>query len=110
MDRETQTQTHPREIIDRDEVNEILRATFYRTEPSETARRGRPKGSRSRAPRAPKAEHYEVICISMYREDLAALDAKVDALKDHGHRKMSRSALIRWALANVDTTTLPRSV
>ena len=110
MDRETQTQTHPREIIDRDEVNEILRATFYRTEPSETARRGRPKGSRSRAPRAPKAEHYEVICISMYTKDLDRLYAMVDELKSRGVTKASRSALIRAALDQVDLDKIPRGI
>lgn len=103
-----QEKHHPREIFDRDEVNEVLRATFYRPADEASKKRGRPKGSRSRAPRAPKEEGYEVICISMYREDLSALDAKVDELKSRGHRKISRSALIRWALANVDTTNVPR--
>ena len=32
----------------------------------------------------PKAEHYEVICISLYKEDLEALDEKVTALKQRG--------------------------
>ena len=45
----------------------------------------------------------------MYKEDLARLDEKVRALKDSGHRKMSRSALIRFALDQVDLTKLPKS-
>ncbi|MCZ7681915.1 MAG: hypothetical protein M5U28_25230 [Sandaracinaceae bacterium] len=50
-----------------------------------------------------------MICISLYKEDLARLDAKVRELKERGHRKMSRSALIRYALDTVDLEALPRS-
>ncbi|MCA9583551.1 MAG: hypothetical protein KC416_17250, partial [Myxococcales bacterium] len=35
---------------------------------------------------------YKVICISLYKEDLARLDTKVASLKGSGHRKMNRSA------------------
>lgn len=99
-------------LFDGDEVREVLRETFFRSEapapePSPTSRRARAKGP---AKAVPKSElPYEVICISLYREDLAALDEKVRDLKTRGHRKMSRSALIRYALAHVDTTALPRA-
>ena len=88
-------------VFDDGDVREVLRDGFYESRPA-----------RTKPPRKvqPKAElPYEVICISMYREDLAALDAKVAELKTRGHRKMSRSALIRFALATVDATRLPRS-
>ncbi len=100
-------------LFEGEEVRDVLRDTFFRSAPDEAlpappappARRAKPP---SRA--LPKeALPYEVICISLYREDLAALDEKVRALKAGGHRKMSRSALIRYALAHVDTATLPRS-
>jgi len=69
-------------------------------------------GSRARRRRRPrrtaKPDHYEVICISMYKEDLARLDAAVAELKRSGHRKISRSALIRFALATMDVEELPR--
>ena len=90
-------------VFDEGEVRDVLRGGFYGD--AEAPRR-------ARAPRKPVAKDalpYEVICISMYREDLAALDAKVAELKAAGHRKMSRSALIRFALATVDATKLPRS-
>ena len=89
-------------IFDEGEVREVLRDSFYDSEP--VKRRKPPRKVQ------PKAElPYEVICISMYREDLAALDAKVTELKAQGHRKMSRSALIRFALATLDASKLPRS-
>lgn len=77
---------------------EVLRDDFY----APPRRRARKVVARAELP-------YDVICISLYKEDLAALDAKVQLLKSKGHRKMSRSALIRFALANVDTSKLPRS-
>lgn len=68
-----------------------------------------PKPRRRRKRRAQRPTHYEVICISLYKEDLARLDAKVASLKESGHRKMSRSALIRYALDQVDLEGLPKA-
>jgi hypothetical protein len=89
------------DLLDADEVREVLSETFYRdAEDERPARRRRAE---------PKPDHYEVICISLYKEDLARLDEKVKLLKSRGHRKMSRSALIRYALDGVDLDGLPRS-
>jgi hypothetical protein len=91
-------------VFERDEVREVLRATFFRP--------GAEAAPRVRAPRRrPRKDEvdYEVICISLYKDDLARLDEKVQQLKRSGHRKMSRSALIRFALDSVDTGKLPRS-
>jgi len=93
-----------RDVLERDEVREVLRSTFYRSD--QPARRR--KGGKRRAQKG-TPDHYDVICISMYKEDLARLDAAVEALKGQGHRKMSRSALIRFALDTMDTSRLPRS-
>jgi hypothetical protein len=114
-----------RALFDHDEVREVLEHTFFRPPAAEPeapgppvaalGRAGRPrKGTAKTLPpsrRVPK-EHlpYEVICISLYREDLAALDRMVEALKARGLRKMSRSALIRWALRTVDLDGVPRGV
>ena len=40
-----------------------------------------------------------VVCISTYTADLAALDAKVAEVRARGHRKATRSSLIRAAVA-----------
>jgi hypothetical protein len=92
-------------VLEGDEVETILRRTFYGGDAPTTAPT-RPKKAR---PKAPKPDHYEVICISMYKEDLGRLDEKVTELKEAGHRKMSRSALIRFALDQVDLSKLPKS-
>lgn len=87
-----------REVLDQDEVSAVLRDRFY----------GK-KSKRSRARAKKKPDHYDVICISLYKEDLAQLDEMVAKLKKRGHRKISRSALIRFALDQVDIRDFPRA-
>ncbi|MGF1466335.1 MAG: hypothetical protein ACFCGT_09385 [Sandaracinaceae bacterium] len=91
-----------RGLLDQDEVSEVLRERFYRPDDDD------PPPRRRRARRAQKPDHYKVICISLYREDLDRLDEKVRAAKAAGHTKMSRSALIRYALDQVDVEDLPK--
>ena len=114
--------TQPRRAMDAlfegEEVQEVLRESFYRPAqpakvqpakvPAKAPASAEPR--RAKRPRAKPADvDYQVICISLYDEDLAALDAKVQTLKSAGHRKMSRSALIRFALDQVDLSKLPKS-
>lgn len=54
----------------------------------------------------PRPDHYKVVCISMYTRDLDELDAKVAVLKERGWTKMSKSQLIRIALAQLDVAQL----
>jgi tRNA G10 N-methylase Trm11 len=86
-------------VLDEDEVSAVLRDTFY----------GGKSGKRGRAKAKKKPDHYDVICISMYTEDLARLDKMVAKLKKRGHRRISRSALIRFALDQVDIDEFPRA-
>ncbi|MGD8606460.1 MAG: hypothetical protein PVH21_04160 [Myxococcales bacterium] len=86
-------------VFDEDEVSAVLRDTFY----------GGKRGKRSRAKAKKKPDHYDVICISLYTEDLARLDKMVAKLKKRGHRRISRSALIRFALDHVDIDEFPRA-
>lgn len=51
---------------------------------------------------------WKVVAISLYMSDLRELDHQVELLKEFGHTKASRSALIRFALATVDLTKFPR--
>jgi hypothetical protein len=88
------------EILDDDEVSAVLRDSFYGSQS--------PKRNRARA-KNDKPDHYDVICISLYKEDLARLDRMVAKLKKLGHRKVSRSALIRFALDQVDIDSFPRA-
>ena len=88
-------------VFEEDEVSAVLRDTFYQGKKSKR----RPARAKKRA----KADHYDVICISLYKEDLARLDAMVAKLKKRGHRRVSRSALIRFALDQVDPKDFPRA-
>ena len=90
-------------VFDDDEVSAVLRDTFYG---GKTAKRGR---NNSKKVKKKKPDHYDVICISLYKEDLAQLDEMVTKLKKRGHRKISRSALIRFALDQVDIGDFPRA-
>jgi hypothetical protein len=46
----------------------------------------------------------------MYVEDLGKLDEMVDELKSRGLTKANRSALIRYALSQVNLDTVPRGL
>ncbi len=89
-------------ILDEDEVSAVLRDSFYG---AKSAKRPRAKAKKKKK----KPDHYDVICISLYKEDLAQLDKMVAKLKKQGHRRISRSALIRFALDQVDTGDFPRA-
>lgn len=92
-----------KEVFDQDEIDQVLSAKFYKAKEPAT----RKTTSRRRTKKTPV--HYDVICISLYKEDLKRLDQNVRELKDSGHRKMSRSALIRFALDTMDTDKLPKA-
>ena len=95
--------TAAHQLLDREEIRDVLAETFYRNPSNTEASKPKRKAKKKKKP-----DHYEVICISLYKEDLARLDSKVKQLKSAGHRKMSRSALIRFALDTVDLDQLPR--
>jgi len=92
-----------RGVLEEDEVSAVLRDSFYGDKPGKRSRT-KPKKAKAKKP-----DHYDVICISLYKEDLAQLDKMVAKLKKQGHRRISRSALIRFALDQVDIRDLPRA-
>lgn len=53
-------------------------------------------------PKKLKALHYQVICISLYNDDLIRLDAVVSSLKDRGFTRANRSAVLRAAMMQFD--------
>ncbi len=120
-----------RELFDESEVRDVLRDTFWNGGPEPASDRGAtatsalrplavtdraspPRGAttttRGKRRKKAKPDHYDVICISLYKEDLGRLDDKVAALKERGHRRMTRSALIRWALDQVDLSSIPKGI
>jgi hypothetical protein len=81
------------------EAEKILRDDFY------GARSGsEPPLEKPAKPKAkkPKPTHYKVVCISLYTQDIANLEAKVAELKRRGYTKANKSQLIRLALRNLD--------
>lgn len=99
------------------EDDDVLSRTIFggdrHSSSSSKARRGSGRRSRrskqSHSKSTSKPSHYKVISISMYNEDIERLDEKVAELKKMGHTKANRSALIRFALDQVDIEEVPRS-
>ena len=91
-------------VLEEDEVSAVLRDTFYGGSGGGKRTRRTTKKTKKKKP-----DHYDVICISLYKEDLGRLDRMVAKLKKKGHRRISRSALIRYALDHVDIEDFPRS-
>jgi hypothetical protein len=91
-------------VLDRDEVDSVLSGKFY-SPASHTDGRAKLIAGASDKP-----AHYKVICISMYTKDLEQLDEMVEKLKARGLTKANRSALIRFALAQVDLDSVPRGL
>lgn len=56
----------------------------------------------NKAPDGRRSRPFKVICISIYKDDLDAMDKIVAALKECGLTTMNRSWLIREAVARVD--------
>ncbi|MGB0680488.1 MAG: ribbon-helix-helix domain-containing protein [Polyangiales bacterium] len=80
-----------------DEVQQVLEDSFYGEK--------EPPKKRKTLTVDPS---YRVVCISLYREDLDALDKAVHTLRARGYHRVSRSALVRHALRHLDLTTIPR--
>jgi hypothetical protein len=84
-----------------DETDAILGEHYY----------GKPRDPEpepSTSPSKEKPTHYKIVCISLYTEDIERLDAMVKELKKRGHTKANKSALIRFALDNVDLAKMPK--
>lgn len=91
-------------VLDGDEVQSVLSGEFYTPEPVQPIR------AKAVARATEKPSHYKVICISMYTDDLEKLDGMVEQLKARGLTKANRSALIRYALSQVDLDSVPRGL
>lgn len=118
-----------REVLESDDVRSILRDGFFSTvpdapidnedaldeplvEPSArrsltTAQRAK-KSSKKAAKERP--DHYKVICISLYNDDLALLDRVVKELKKRGFTKANRSAVLRAAMQQFDPSKVAKGL
>jgi hypothetical protein len=73
-----------------------------------TATRARKSAKKPAAKERP--DHYKVICISLYNDDLALLDRVVKDLKKRGFTKANRSAVLRAAMQQFDPTKVSRGL
>jgi len=80
-----------------DETDQILGEQFYGAKVAPAAR-----------PAKEKPTHYKIVCISLYTEDIARLEALVAELKRRGHTKANKSAVIRYALDTADIDKMPK--
>jgi hypothetical protein len=112
------------EVLESEDVRDILRARFFVSDrsvepeviaqersptPSEPAKQSEPEGPRKH-PGKERPEHYKVICISMYNEDLALLDEVVRKLKERGFTRANRSAVLRAAMQQFDPSKVARGL
>ncbi len=66
----------------------------------------RPAPTRAMAPARP--DHYKIVSISLYREDIDRLDRMVRELKRRGVYKANKSQLIRHALQRLEAEDFDR--
>lgn len=106
------TRTSVERVLD-DDVADVLRETFFAADvpiaESVGEGRRRPGPMRAQEPKA-RPDHYKVICISFYNEDLDRLDETVKELKRRGFTKASRSSVLRAAMIQLDLTKIPRGL
>lgn len=81
---------------------------FYRRAPAppEKPRRARAKG---RQP-LKDGRTFRLVTFSFYEEDVARLDALLEQAKKNGHKRVSRSQIVRLALRQVDVGDLPEVI
>ncbi len=58
---------------------------------------------------AEKPQHYKIISISLYTEDIERLDTMVKELKARGHHRANKSQLIRQALMQLDIDAVTKA-
>jgi len=57
-----------------------------------------------------KPQHYKIISISLYTEDITRLEQLVRELKRRGHYKANKSQVIRAALAQLNLDKVPHEL
>lgn len=93
-------------VLDGDEVQGVLSGAFYAADARSEAA---PQARATREPQE-KPQHYKVICISMYTEDLDRLDEAVRELKRRGYTRASRSSVLRAAMLQLDLARVPKGL
>jgi hypothetical protein len=86
---------------------------FYASTPPTPATSSAPttKKARSRGRQPlPEGRTFRLVTFSFYEDDVARLDALLKIARQKGHRKTSRSQIVRLALRQVDIDGLPEDI
>ena len=76
-----------------------------------TPEKEKPKRSRAKGRQPLKdGRTFRLVTFSFYEEDVARLDALLEEAKKLGHKRVSRSQIVRLALRQVDVKELPEVV
>lgn len=100
MNRSDELRQATARVLDHDDIDGVLGQSFY----------GNRAPQQATPPAKDRPQHYKVICISMYTDDLERLDEMVQTLKARGLTKANRSALIRYALGAVKLDDVPKGL
>lgn len=88
------------------EDRDPLVTTFYRApEPA----KGRGRRTKGRQP-LKEGRTWRLVTFSFYEEDVRRLDALLNDAKRRGHKRVSRSQIVRLALRQVDLSSLPELI
>jgi hypothetical protein len=101
MNRSDELRQATARVLEHDDIEGVLGQSFYAPRAPEAA---------AAPPAKDRPQHYKVICISMYTDDLERLDEMVQTLKARGLTKANRSALIRYALGGVKLDDVPKGL
>jgi hypothetical protein len=90
----------------------ILETLYAPSMPERDAKpRGRPRGKRTKDRKPlPEGQTYRLVTFSFYEDDVARLDALLDDARKRGHRKVSRSQIVRLALRQVKLDKMPEMI
>lgn len=95
-------------LADEEPARDPLVEHFYKKAAPE---KERPKRARSKGRQPLKdGRTFRLVTFSFYEEDVARLDALLEEAKRLGHKRVSRSQLVRLALRQVDVKELPEVV
>ncbi len=93
----------PKALGDNPLSKEDILTDFYRPQT------GSKKGERNHLETYSKPNHYKIVCLSLYTEDIEKLNFLVKELKKRGHSKANKSQVVRAALEQIDIGRIPNT-
>jgi hypothetical protein len=88
-------------------IDDPLAEHFYQAPARAGASRAKSRARGKGRQPLPDGKSWRLVTFSFYEDDVKRLDALLAEAKKKGHRKVSRSQIVRLALRNVDLSGLP---